>query len=80
MGEIHVTKVLEPKIKKLRELDEEAMGDLEEYPITKEHEDIPVYCKEDEEFLEDMGEVPKEERDETEEEKEKRCESHYHSI
>lgn len=79
MGEIRITKVLEPKIKKVRELDEEAMGDLEEYPLTKEHEDIPVYDKEEEEFLEDMGEVPQEERDESEDEKDKRC-AHHHSI
>ena len=79
MTEMKVVKVLEPKIKKVRELDEEAMGDLEEYPLTKEHEDIPIYDKDEEEFLEDMGEIQCEEGDETEEERDKRC-SHHHNL
>ena len=69
MAEIKVIKVIDPKLKLIRTLDEVAMADLDEYPPEKHQEDIPIYRKLEDNLLDSfLGK-----KEESEEEKEAYC-------
>ena len=80
MESMRIIRFLDPKIKKVRVLEEAPMADLDECPPEKMGEDVPIYNKDDEDVEHLFAKKSKEEKEdalEKEESNQKMKERHF---